>query len=323
MATIDTATLREAYWRMRAIREFEERMRREFEAGTVPGFIHLYCGQEAVAVGACMHLRDTDYIGSTHRGHGHCIAKGCDIGDMLLEIYCKDGGLCNGKGGSMHIADMAKGMLGANAIVGAAPPIAVGAALSAWSQGTDGVALAFIGDGASNQGTVFEAMNLASVLKLPMIFMYENNGYAEFTGVSYHCGGGDIAGRAAGFGMPATKVDGTDFYAVYDAMGKAVERARAGEGPSAIEAVAMRWYGHFQGDPQAYRSKEELAQVRRDGDPLIKFREQVLADRTLDADTLDGIDAEIRTLIDKHVERAKAAPNPPKEALYSDVYVNY
>src|SRR5690348_12528170 len=204
----DPIMLLDAYRRMRAIREFEERMRLEVQAGSVPGFVHLYCGQEAVAVGTCMHLRDTDYIGSTHRGHGHCIAKGCDIGDMLLEIYCKQGGLCNGKGGSMHIADLRKGMLGANAIVGAAPPIAVGAALSQKTRGTDGVAVSFIGDGASNQGTVAESLNMASILKLPLIFLYENNGYAEFTGISYHLGGGQIARRAGGFGMPAEKVDG-------------------------------------------------------------------------------------------------------------------
>ncbi|MGA0026790.1 MAG: thiamine pyrophosphate-dependent enzyme, partial [Steroidobacteraceae bacterium] len=153
--------LLDAYRRMRAIREFEERMRREVQAGTVPGFVHLYCGEEAIAVGACMHLQDTDYIGSTHRGHGHCIAKGCDIEGLLLEIYCKQGGLCNGKGGSMHMADLNKGMLGANAIVGGAPPIAIGAALTAQVLGNRGVALAFIGDGASNQGTVFESMNMA------------------------------------------------------------------------------------------------------------------------------------------------------------------
>lgn len=315
--------LLDGYRRMRAQREFDERMRREFEAGTVPGFIHLYCGQEAIAAAACMHLRDTDYIGSTHRGHGHCIAKGCDIGEMLLEIYCKQGGLCNGKGGSMHIADMNKGMLGANAIVGAAPPIAVGAALAAWSQGTDGVALAFIGDGASNQGTVFEALNLASVLKLPMIFMYENNGYAEFTGAKYHVGGGDIAARAGAFGMPAPKIDGTDFFAVHDAMATAVARARSGQGPSAIEAVASRWYGHFQGDPQAYRSREELDEVRRSGDPLKKFRERVLAEGWLEDSDMDAIDQELRALIDEKVAVAKAAPNPDTEALYADVYLEY
>jgi pyruvate dehydrogenase E1 component alpha subunit len=321
--TLDRAGLLDAYRRMRSIREFDDRMRRENASGTVPGFIHLYIGQEAIAVGACMHLRDTDYIGSTHRGHGHCIAKGCDIGGMLLEIYCRQGGLCNGKGGSMHIADMRKGMLGANAIVGGAPPIAVGAALSAKTRGTDGVALAFIGDGASNQGTVFEAMNMAACLKLPMIFMFENNGYAEFTGVSYHTGGADITRRAAGFNRPAEKVDGTDFFAVYDAVGRAVAHARAGKGPAAVEAVALRYFGHFEGDMQLYRAKDEVAKHRAEHDPLDKIRAKLTKDHGIAAADLDRIDTEIVDLIDAKVAEAKAAPKPPKEALYSDVYVRY
>ncbi len=319
---LDAVTLLEAYWRMRAIREFEERMRREVQAGTVPGFVHLYCGQEAVAVGACMHLRDTDYIGSTHRGHGHCIAKGCDIGDMLLEIYCRQGGLCNGKGGSMHIADLHKGMLGANAIVGAAPPIAAGAALSQLTRGTDGVALTFIGDGASNQGTVAESLNLAVVLKLPLIFLYENNGYAEFTGASYHHGG-NIAQRAGGFGMPAETVDGVDFFAVYAAVGRAVERARRGEGPSAIEALAFRWYGHFEGDMQLYRDPQEVDKLRRTADPLVRFEAGVTRDHGISADELREVDEEVRELIEEKVAAAKAAPVPPREALYTDVYGSY
>lgn len=319
----DPVMLLDAYRRMRAIREFEERMRREVQAGTVPGFVHLYCGQEAVAVGACMNLRDSDYIGSTHRGHGHCIAKGCDIGEMLLEIYCKQGGLCNGKGGSMHIADLRKGMLGANAIVGAAPPIAVGAALSQKTLGTDGVAMSFIGDGASNQGTVAEALNMASILKLPMIFMYENNGYAEFTGISYHLGGGELAKRAAAFGMPGEKVDGVDFFAVYDAVGRAVDRARRGEGPSAVEAVAMRWYGHFEGDMQLYRDPKEVDRLRVTSDPLKKFEERVTGEFDISADELREIDEEIVELVDDKVAVAKAAPKPPREALYTDVYGSY
>lgn len=319
----DPIMLLDAYRRMRAIREFEERMRREVQAGTVPGFVHLYCGEEAIAVGACMHLADTDYIASTHRGHGHCIAKGCDLQGLLLEIYCKQGGLCNGKGGSMHMADLDKGMLGANAIVGGAPPIAIGAALTAQVLGTRGVALAFIGDGASNQGTVFESMNMASVHKLPMIFMYENNGYAEFTGAAWHLGGGDIARRAAGFGMPSVKVDGTDFLAVYDAVGAAVERARNGEGPSSIEAVAIRWYGHYEGDMELYRKKGEVDELRATSDPLVKFEARATAEFGIDAQELREIDEELREIIDEAVAVAKAAPKPPREALYTDVYASY
>lgn len=321
--SLDRTKLLDAYWRMQAIRAFDERMRVEVTNGTVPGFIHLYVGQEAIAVGACMNLNDSDYIGSTHRGHGHCIAKGCDIGGMLLEIYCKQGGLCKGKGGSMHIADMDKGMLGANAIVGGAPPIAVGAALSAKTRGTRGVAMAFIGDGASNQGTVFEAMNLAVCLRLPMIFMFENNGYAEFTGVSYHTGGADITRRAAGFNMPAEKVDGTDFFAVYAAVDRAVQRARDGEGPSAIEAVALRYYGHFEGDMQLYRDKDEVSAHRGNNDPMQKMRRRLCEDHGIEAGELDRIDHEIEALIEDKVNAAKAAPRPTREALYTDVYLKY
>ncbi|MEM9168033.1 MAG: thiamine pyrophosphate-dependent dehydrogenase E1 component subunit alpha [Pseudomonadota bacterium] len=315
--------LRTAYLKMRRMRDFDERMRKEFMTGTMPGFIHLYCGQEAIAAGVCAHLSDEDYIGSTHRGHGHCIAKGCDIRDMTLEIYCRADGLCGGKGGSMHIADLSKGMLGANAIVGGSPPLAVGAALSAKTRGTDRVAVAFIGDGASNQGTVFEAMNLAVVLKLPVIFLYENNGYAEFTGVDYHCGAKDIATRAAGFGMPGVRIDGSDFFTVHDAVRDAVERARAGEGPSSIECVAYRWYGHYEGDPQAYRNKEEIAGLQVEKDPLTIFKAKVLEAGLLDAQTFDDIDAEVAEEIDKAVAFAKAAPTPDPSALHDHVYAEY
>jgi pyruvate dehydrogenase E1 component alpha subunit len=320
---LDKSTLLDAYRRLKTIREFEMRMRLENEAGQLPGFIHLYCGQEAIAVGACMHLNDTDYIGSTHRGHGHCIAKGCDVGDMMLEIFCKQGGLCNGKGGSMHIADMNKGMLGANAIVGAAPPIAVGAALTAKTLKNRGVSLAFIGDGASNQGTVFESLSMATVLNLPMIFMYENNGYGEFTGADYHLGGSDILERAKAFGMPGEKVDGTDFFAVYEAVGEAVQRARDGGGPSAVEAKALRYYGHFEGDPQLYRAKDEVKKLRETSDPIDKFISRVTGSGQLSMDELKAIDSEILAMLDEQVAAAKAAPAPPAEALYTDVYINY
>ena len=320
---LDKDTLLDAYRRLKTIREFEMRMRAENEAGQLPGFVHLYCGQEAIAVGACMHLDDKDCIGSTHRGHGHCIAKGCDVGGMLLEIFCKQGGLCNGKGGSMHIADMNKGMLGANAIVGAAPPIAVGAALTAKTLKTGKVAMAFIGDGASNQGTVFESLSMASVLDLPMIFMYENNGYGEFTGVDYHMGGGDILERAKAFGMPGEKVDGTDFFAVYEAVGRAVKRARNGGGPTAIEAKASRFFGHFEGDPQLYRAKGEVKDLKENADPLKKFITRVTDSGALSLQELTAIDEDILAMLDEKVAAAKAAPVPLSEALYSDVYINY
>lgn len=315
--------LLDAYHRMKAIREFEERIHVENTTGEIPGFVHLYAGQEAVATGVCLQLRDSDYIGSTHRGHGHSIAKGCDIEAMMLEIYGKKGGLCAGKGGSMHIADFEKGMLGANAIVGGNPPLVIGAALTAKVKGTDGVAVSFSGDGASNQGTTFEAMNMAVVLKLPVVFIFENNGYGEGTGCDYAVGADSIAKRAESFGMPAVSVDGTDFFAVEAAAREAVTRARTGQGPSAIEASAMRFYGHFEGDPQAYRSADELVELRETGDCLKIFRAKVEKDQLVTADALDQIDREVADLIDEAVDKARKADFPTSDDLLTDVYVSY
>ena len=310
----------DAYTRMKKIRVFEETMRDEFAKGTVPAFIHLYIGQEAIASGICVELNDNDTIASTHRGHGHCLAKNSNLERMTMEIFCRADGLCEGKGGSMHIADLSVGMLGANAIVGANAPIAVGAALRQRVMGENLVSVAFIGDGASNQGAVFEAMNLASVLKLPVLFVFENNGYAEFTGVDYHCGGGDIAGRAEGFGMPSYKLDGSDFFAVQEAAAEAVERARKGEGPSAIECYAKRWYGHFEGDPQHYRTKEELETIRKDNDPLIIFRQKVEEAALVESSELDIIDDDLTSKVFNAVEKAKNSPLPNVEELTTNVY---
>ena len=318
--TYSLDTLYEAYRLMKLIREFEERIRAEYQLGKLPGFIHMYRNQEAIAVGACLHLGNEDYIASTHRGHGHCIAKGCDIEDMLLELACKQDGLCHGKGGSMHIADMNKGMLGANAIVGGGPPIAAGAALTARTLGNGKVSMAFIGDGASDQGTVAEALNLAVVLELPMIFLYENNRFAEFTRNPKP--DGRIAERAGAFGMPAVTVDGSDFFALYEAVGEAVQRGRDGGGPTAIEAVAERYYGHFEGDAQQYRDASELAASRAAADPIPRF----LADPRcgdLDKDRILEIDESIQALLDAGVERALAAADPTPEQLYTDVYLSY
>ena len=315
--------LLKAYRTMRTIREFETRVAKEFEAGTVPGFTHLYLGQEAVATGVCIHLTDEDAIASTHRGHGHCIAKGCDVRKMMLELYCKADGLCKGKGGSMHIADISKGMLGANAIVGAGAPVALGAALTFKTLGKPNVAVTFGGDGATNQGTVFESMNFAVVLKLPLIFAVENNGYGEHTGISYHLGSKDIASRSAAFGMPAVTVDGTDFFAVYEAAGEAIERARNGGGPSTIEMVAPRWRGHFEGDPQTYRNLDEVKELREHKDCLKIFRDRVLKEGWLQAADMDAIDTEVLALIDESVKDAIAAPPPAAEELTTDVYISY
>ena len=310
----------DAYTRMKKIRVFEETMRDEFAKGTVPAFIHLYIGQEAIASGICVELNDDDTIASTHRGHGHCLAKNSNLERMTMEIFCRADGLCEGKGGSMHIADLSVGMLGANAIVGANAPIAVGAALRQRVMGENLVSAAFIGDGASNQGAVFEAMNLASVLKLPVLFVCENNGYAEFTGVDYHCGGGDIAGRAEGFGMPSYKLDGSDFFAVQEAAAEAVQRARKGDGPSAIECYAKRWYGHFEGDPQHYRTKKELESIRKNNDPLIIFRQKVEEAGLIESSELDLIDDDLLSQVTNAVEKAKNSPLPNVEELTTNVY---
>ena len=315
--------LLEVYSTMRTIRSFEERCDKEFMQGNIPGFVHLYAGQEAVAVGVCSHLSDEDKIGSTHRGHGHCIAKGCDVKGMMHEIMGKADGLCKGKGGSMHIADLSKGMLGANAIVGGAPPTAVGAALTAKTLGNNTVAVAFSGDGASNQGTTFEAMNMAVVLQVPVIFVFENNGYGEHTGADYAVGSKDIARRAEGFGLPTYKVDGTDFFDVYETAGKAIKDAREGKGPSAIEAEAVRFGGHFIGDPQNYRAEGELDKLRAERDCLKIFRSKVISDFDLKEEELNLIDKEVSALIDDCTKSGISAPMPDVKELTSDVYLNY
>src|SRR6188472_1596294 len=225
----------EAYRVMRTIREFEERLHREFATGDIPGFVHLYAGEEAIAAGVIAHLGSDDYVASTHRGHGHAIAKGCDVKAMMAEIYGKQTGLCRGKGGSMHIADVDKGMLGANGIVGGGPPMNCGVGLSAKVRGTDQVGVSFTGDGGSNQGTFLESLNLASVWHLPCIFVVENNGYAESTSDRFHASGVDVAKRADGFGIPGVVVDGHDYFAVREVAGEAIRRAREGGGPTLIE----------------------------------------------------------------------------------------
>lgn len=312
-----------AYRQMKTIREFEERLHVEIATGEIPGFTHLYAGQEAIAVGVCEQLTDADYIVSTHRGHGHCIAKGCDVGGMMKEIYGRRDGLCKGKGGSMHIADVTKGMLGANAIVGGGPPLAVGAAIACKIRNDRAVSVAFGGDGSSNQGTVFEAMNLAVVLKVPAIFVFEDNGYGEHTGAAYSVGCKDIAARARAFGMPAECLDGADFFAVYEAMGRAVDQARGGGGPSTLVGSITRFYGHFEGDPQNYRAKDEVSRYRETLDCLKRFRARAAKDGAPGTAELDAIDREVLGLIDEVTAAARAAPMPPLEELTTDVYINY
>lgn len=315
--------LLDAYRTMKTIREFEDRVHVEFAKGGIPGFVHLYAGEEASATGICMHLKETDAIASNHRGHGHCIAKGVEPIGMMAEIYGKKTGTCHGKGGSMHIADLDAGMMGANGIVGGGPPLVCGAGLAAKMKGNGGVAVAFFGDGASNQGTTFESLNLASVWKLPCIFVAENNGYAEATDARFSVACENISDRAKGFGMPGVTVDGHDFFAVYEAMGEATERARNGGGPTLIECKLDRFFGHFEGDNQNYRPKNEVKDLRENKDCIKRFAKKVTAETGVTADDLAAIDAEVQALIDEAVEKAVAAPDPTIEDLTTDVYIKY
>ncbi|MEW2500401.1 thiamine pyrophosphate-dependent dehydrogenase E1 component subunit alpha [Amycolatopsis sp. CA-161197] len=317
-----TETLLEAYRTMRTIRAFEERVHEEFASGDIPGFVHLYAGEEASAAGVCRHLDRRDTIASTHRGHGHCIAKGVDVKAMMAEIYGRTTGSCHGKGGSMHIADLSKGMLGANGIVGGGPPLICGTALAAKQQGTGGVGVAFFGDGASNQGTTLEALNLASVWNLPALFVAENNGYAEATSSTWSVASDNIADRAAGFGMPGVIVDGYDFFAVTEAAGEAIDRARNGGGPTLLEVKFTRYFGHFEGDQQSYRA-DEVANARENLDCLKRFRTRVVESGELSAESLDEVDTEVAKLVEEAVAEAKAAPKPTRADLETDVYVSY
>ena len=315
--------LLDSYRTMKTIREFEDRVHVEFTKGGIPGFVHLYAGEEASAAGIGMQLRDDDRVASNHRGHGHCIAKGVEVNGMMAEIYGKKTGICHGKGGSMHIADLDTGMMGANGIVGGGPPLACGAALAAKMKGTGGLAVVFAGDGASNQGTTFEAMNLASVWKLPVVFVFENNGYAEATASKYSVSCENISERAAGFGMPGKTIDGHDFFAVYEVAGEAVERARAGGGPTLIECKVNRYYGHFEGDAQTYRAPDEVENVRQNRDCIDNFAARAMSAGLVQEDDLASIDRDISDLIEDAVNLAKAAPKPEAEDLLTDVYVSY
>lgn len=315
--------LRDAFWKMTAIRKFEERVHLENEKGNIPGFIHLYAGQEACAVGVCMELTDRDYIASTHRGHGHAIAKGCDITAMMHELHAKQGGICAGKAGSMHMADFNVGMMGANGIVGAGNPLVCGAALTAKTLKTGGVAVSFMGDGATNQAATLESLNLATVWNLPVIFVVEDNGYAEATPSSWSIGGGDLIKRAEGFGMPGYSADGFDYFAVNKAASKAVARARNGEGPSLLYLPCTRYYGHFEGDAATYRAKGEVEKLIETQDCLNTFKSRVLADGMMSANELASVEAEIADLINASVRSAVADVAPDLSRLTTDVYASY
>lgn len=320
---LNRETLRKLYTTMATIRNFEERGIPEAGQRGMSGSIHSSAGQEAVPTGVCANLTDEDYIGSTHRGHGHCIAKGVDPKAMMAELFGRTTGSNKGKGGSMHIADMSKGMLGTNGVVAASVPLAVGAALTSKLKNLGRVAVAFFGDGGANQGVLHESMNLASVWKLPVIFCCENNGYAESTPVEYALSVANVSDRAVGYNMPGILVDGMDVFAVYDAAGQAVARARAGEGPSLLECKTYRFYGHTVFDnPLSYRTKEE-EEHWRSRDPLKVFRETVIPLGEITAEELDQIDQEAADLMEEAIKFADESPVPAPNEIYEDVYVNY
>jgi len=308
----------EMYRTMVRIRTFEKVALKGFEAGDI-GVIHLYIGEEATATGACANLRPDDYITSTHRGHGHLIAKGGKTDRMMAELYGKKTGYCKGKGGSMHIADVDIGILGANGIVGAGIPIAAGAALSAKMRGTDQVVVCFFGDGAANTTRFHEGINLASIWKLPVVYLVENNQYAESTPISYAANVANLADRAAAYGIPGVTVDGNDVLAVYVAVGKAVARARRGEGPTLVESKTYRHRGHFEGDQQTYKTKNEVdGWVKKD--PIPRFRKKLIGMGVLTEKKADEIDQAMLKELDDAVKFTQESPFPDPEETLEDVY---
>jgi pyruvate dehydrogenase E1 component alpha subunit len=316
---ISGETLILMFERMLKIRLFEDRVKDLFAAGELPGFVHLYLGQEAVAAGACATLRADDYITSTHRGHGHIIAKGGDVKRMMAELFAKATGYNKGKGGSLHIADPSLGILGANGIVGAGIPIATGAALSAKLRKADQVTICFFGDGASAQGTFHEAINLASAFDLPIVYVCENNLYAVGTRTRETRNIEDIADRGAGYGIPAVTINGNDVVAVFEATKEAVDRARAGEGPSLVECKTYRWRGHFEGEPDTYRQPDEVeAWIKRE--PIAPYRKQLIESGVLAEMEADQIETSILRELDQAVEFGRKSPDPEPETALEDLW---
>ncbi len=305
--------------RMLMIRRFEERVKIEFAATRVKGFVHLYIGEEAVAVGVCSDLRDDDYVTSTHRGHGHCIAKGIEMKSMMAELFGKRTGTCKGKGGSMHISDLTLGMLGANGIVAGGVPHAVGAALSAKYRGTDQVAVAFFSDGALNQGVLHESMNLASIWKLPVIFVLENNQYAESTSITYATSVADPTIRASSYNIPASRIDGMDVMAVNEAASGMIAKARRGEGPSYLVCDTYRYMGHFEGDDQKYRTPQEVEEWKR-VDPITRFKNSLIQEGYLSDEKYRETNESILQEIEEAVEYADKSEWPSPDEVMNDIY---
>lgn len=316
---ISKTMMKDMYLSMKRIREFETKAMNLFAEGAIPGFVHLYLGEEAVATGVCECLTDKDYITSTHRGHGHIIAKGGDLKYMMAELYGKATGYCNGKGGSMHIADATKGILGANGIVGAGHNIAVGAGLSISVRGTDQVCACFFGDASTNQGTFHESMNMASIWKLPVVFVCENNLYGISMSQERHQAIRDIADRAAGYGIPGVVVDGNDVFAVWEAATEAVKRARNGLGPTLIECKTYRHRGHFEGDAANYKPTEEQ-KAWMEKDPIDRIRKELVEKAVLDESELSALDDQVAAEIEEAIQFAEESPLPALDSAVIDVY---
>jgi TPP-dependent pyruvate/acetoin dehydrogenase alpha subunit len=315
----DQEQLKAFYESMVKIRYFEERVVKHFLEGEVPGFLHVYIGEEAIATGVCQNLTRRDYIASTHRGHGHTIAKGADLNGMMAELFGKQTGLCKGKGGSMHVADFSVGMLGANGVVGGGYTLAVGAAMAEKMKGTQNIAVVFFGDGASNRGTFHEAANMAAAWKLPAIFVCENNQWAATIPYRVTTSVADIADRAAAYGMPGVIVDGNDVFAVYEAMKKLVERARNGEGPALLECKTCRLEGHFVGDPQKYRNKDEITKGYQN-EPIGNFEKRVVTEGLMKPEELEAIKTNVAKTVDEAVAFAFQSAYPDESDFFTDLY---
>lgn len=316
----ETTLLIDMYTSMVKIRYFEERVEKLFLAGEIPGFTHLYIGEEAVATGVCQNLTNADYIESTHRGHGHCIAKGVDLKPMMAEIFGKSTGCCRGKGGSMHIADFSVGMLGANGVVGGGYTLATGAAFAEQYKGTQNVSVVFFGDGASNRGTFHEAANMAAVWKLPVIFVCENNEWASTTPYLTSTSAENIAVRAQGYGMPGKTVNGNDVFAVYEAARGFIGRARRGEGPALLECKTYRVKGHFVGDPEMYRTKEEVRGRFTSDDPISNFEKLVLKEKWMEQAQMDEIRTLSSAMVEEAVRFADESAYPDPSELLTNLY---
>ncbi|NFL95869.1 pyruvate dehydrogenase (acetyl-transferring) E1 component subunit alpha [Clostridium botulinum] len=321
MKKLNENSVVEMYKTMLKIRKFEQVAMNTFAEGKIPGFVHLYIGEEAVATGVCANLKDSDYITSTHRGHGHILAKGGDLKFMMAELFGKATGYCKGKGGSMHIADATKGILGANGIVGAGHNIAVGAGLSAQYRGTDQVCVCFFGDASTNQGTFHESLNMASVWKLPVVFVCENNLYGISMSQNRHQAIKDVADRGVAYNVPGIVVDGNDVFAVYEAAKEAIKKAREGKGPTLIECKTYRHRGHFEGDPCVYKPTEEQEEWLAK-DPIPRFEKYLVENEILTEEKLKEVQNKVESQIDEAVDFANNSPYPELESVLEDVYTD-